>query len=107
MIALEPGETGKIILSCHEGNEKPPYCLVVALSIRKQREYVKKFDAMFEQDSGEGTLTKMVELFNEYVVEFIGYGSQEVEDAFTQPSIMEVLRKMCSGSILTTGEKKS
>jgi hypothetical protein len=106
MITLEPGEKGRIYLEKHEGIENAPYCLVKSLSIRQQREYIKKYEDMFETVSGIDLHSKMVNLFKEYVEDIVGYSSKDPEDAFSQGMLMEVLRKLIGG-VLTPHEKKS
>jgi hypothetical protein len=107
MISLEPGEKGRVYLSRHENVEGAPYCVVNALSIRQQREFVRKYEEMFELESGIAIQERMLELFKEYVVEVVGYSSTDPEDAFSQSGLMEILRKLISGSLITHDEKKS
>jgi hypothetical protein len=107
MIALEPGEIGKVFLDKHDAVENAPYCLVKALSIREHRKFVQAYDAMFELKTGEEIQHRMVELFKEHVIEIKGYSSDDVEEAFSQAGVLQILKKMLGGNIVSYDEKKS
>lgn len=107
MIALEPGEKGKICLAKHDGIEGAPYCVVSAISVREHRKFILQYNEMFDLKTGEAIQDRMLELFNEIVDEIVGYSSNVAEDAFSQAGIREILNKFLVGNLLAYEEKKS
>jgi hypothetical protein len=110
MFALEPGDEGKIILDKHKAIDNPPCCAVVAKSMRQQREYDAAYEAVWkrqEGDTSDAVSQRLVDLFKANVLRIEGYASEEVEDAFTQNGIEEVLGKLVSGRLVQYEQKKS
>ena len=110
MFALEPGELGKIVLDRHEGVDNPPCCVVKAKSARQQREYDNSFDELWKRtddDSSKAFQDRLTELFKANVERIEGYQSEDIEEAFTRTGMVEILRKLVSGSLIKYEEKKS
>lgn len=108
MFALEPGELGKVTLQKHEGKPDAPYCLVRAMSVRQQREYAAEYDKkMQEVTTTASYFDTLSELFLKHVESFHGYKSEELEEAFTEEGLKEILRRMLAGKLVQYEEKKS
>lgn len=107
MYALEPGEIGKIQLDKHAEQANAPACVVVAKSAKEQRAFATEYDAMFESKNADDLQDKITALFKQHVTKIEGYQSDDVEDAFTQAGMLEILRKMLRGSMVAFDEKKS
>ncbi len=110
MLALEPGEIGKITLDKHKDLSNPPCCVVVAKSMRQQREYDAAYEAVWkrqENESADSVSQRLVDLFKANVLRIEGYASEDVEDAFTQAGIEEILARLVSGRLVHYEQKKS
>jgi hypothetical protein len=110
MFALEPGELGQIVLEKHKGTESPPCCVVVAKSMRQQREYDAAYEAVWRRHEGDTSANvsqRLVDLFKANVLRIEGYQCEEPEDAFTQAGLEEVLGKLVSGRLVPYEQKKS
>jgi len=108
MFALEPGEIAKVTLQKHEGKDGAPYCLVKAMSVREQRKYAAEFDETIRSaKTTTDYFDALSKLFLKYVISFHGYQSEELEDAFSEEGLLEILRRMIAGKLVSYEEKKS
>lgn len=107
MHALEPGELAKVTLEKHEGQESAPYCLVRAQSMKEQRSFAAEYDTIFENNSRDDFFNGVKALFQKHVVSFHGYRSEELEEAFSKDGMVEILRRLLAGRLVTHEEKKS
>ena len=107
MFALEPGEQGKVTLAKHDGQDNAPYCIVEAMSLKQQRQFTAEFDAIYAVETGDEFCDKIKELFLKYVKSFHGYRSDDVEEAFSKEGMLEILRRMVAGNMVSYDEKKS
>lgn len=107
MFALEPGELAKVTLEKHEDKTDGAYCVVKAMSMREQREYAKEYDAIFEFKERDDFFENVKSLFSKYVISFHGYCSEDMEDAFSKEGLIEILRRLLAGRLVSYEEKKS
>ncbi len=114
MFAQEPGVLSRVVLEAHEKlKEAAPYCLVVAQNMKQQREFAVEYDAIYETESDKKEKTRdeifdsIKALFQKYVVSFHGYQSEDPEEAFNKEGMLEVLRSLLSGRLVSYEEKKS
>ena len=107
MFALEPGEQGKVTLAKHDGQDNAPYCIVEAMSLKQQRQFAIEFDAVYDIQTTDDHFDKVKELFTKYVKSFHGYRSDDVEEAFSKEGMLEILRRMVAGNMVSYEEKKS
>jgi len=99
-----------VVLDKHAGLENPPCCVVLAKSMRQQREYDAAYEAVWERQDGDKSADitqRVIDLFKANVVRIEGYKSEDVEDAFTHAGLTEVLGKLVSGRLVSYEQKKS
>lgn len=108
MFALEPGELGRVTLTKHEEAENAPYCVVRSMSMREQRAYAAEYDAIFESDrTRDEFFDNVIAMFKQHVVSIHGYQSDDPEDAFNKDGMIEILRRLLGGKMVSHEEKKS
>jgi len=110
MFALEPGQIGKLVLKCHEGNQSPPCCVVLAKSVRQQMEFDRAYEDVWKANDGdksEHVTQRIIDLFKLHVERIEGYQSESVEDAFTHGGMVEILQQLVGGRLLQYEQKKS
>jgi len=107
MHALEPGELARVTLEKHENVEGGPYCVVRGMSMREQRAFAVEYDSIFEFKERDDFFDNIARLFRKVVVSIHGYASDEIEDAFSKEGMIEILRRLLAGRLLSYDEKKS